>query len=199
MYHLDKIKPDEIHKIVSIHISAFPNFFLTNLGSDVLFQFYTYLLKDKDTFSYNVKKDNNILGFAVANTNVKGLYKRIFICGFFDFLSPLIISFIKKPSLLKKMIISFISTQKRNNSNNILASLLSICVNPHFAGNGLGNMLISSIESDFRKSNVKSYFLTTDSDNNELTNRFYLKNDFLLQSTVLQGERRMNLFVKLLK
>ena len=53
-----------------------------------------------------------------------------------------------------------------------------------------------SFEMDLIQTNIERYYLTTDADNNDLTNSFYLKNNFVLYSSFLQGKRRMNLYIK---
>ena len=108
-------------------------------------------------------------------------------------------SFFKNISLLKRMIISFSSTNSHTVPSIYAASLLSICVSPSYAGKGIGKMLVGKLESELLDQNQQGYYLTTDTDNNEATNYFYLKNNFQLQTVFSQGKRKMNLYVKDLK
>lgn len=196
MIYIDKIRSCDIPKIVSIHLEAFPNYFLTDLGKDVLNHFYSLILKESNAISFCVRSNDMIIGFVLASTQAKGLYKRIFFRGFFNLITPLFISFLKNPLLFKRMIISFISTYKHKIQKSRSASILSICVRPDNGGKGIGKFLIEKLENELIVQNVDSYYLTTDSDNNDLTNNFYLKNDFRLHSIFLQGTRRMNLYIK---
>ncbi len=196
MFYIAKTRSCEISEIVSIHVEAFPDFFLTKLGKDVLYQFYYYLVNDYNTISYCVKKNGMIIGFVLASFHANGLYKRIFFRGFLNFFPPIFLSFLKNPSLFKRMLISFISTGKHKTPQSQAASILSICVRPDNAGKGIGKMLIDKLENELILHNVDSYYLTTDADNNELTNNFYLKNNFQLYSTFWQGKRSMNLYIK---
>lgn len=196
MRQICKIQESEVSDIVSIHLDAFPNFFLSNLGKDVLYQFYSYLLKDKNTISYCLKEKNVIIGFFLVSTNAKWLYARIFIRGFFNFFLPIFFSFLKNPSLIKRIIISFMSTRKHKTRNSISVSMLSLCVRKHNAGKGIGRSLVKKLEIELIQKNIKSYYLTTDADDNDLTNRFYLTNNFVLHSSFWQGKRKMNLYIK---
>jgi ribosomal protein S18 acetylase RimI-like enzyme len=196
MCQICKILESEVSDIVSIHLDAFPNFFLSNLGKDVLYQFYTYLLRDKNTISYCLKEKDVIVGFIIVSTQARGLYTRIFTRGFFNFLLPIFFSFLKNPSLIKRMIISITSTRKHKTPNNTSVSILSICVRQFNAGKGIGKRLVEKLEMELIQKNIERYYLTTDADNNDLTNSFYLKNNFVLYSSFLQGKRRMNLYIK---
>ena len=196
MYQICKIRETEVSDIVSIHLDAFPNFFLSNLGKDVLYQFYSYLLKDKNTISFCLKEKDVIVGFILVSTHARGLYARIFTRGFVNFFLPIFFSFLKNPSLVKRMIISITSTRKHKTPNNISVSILSICVRQCNAGKGIGRRLVEKLEMELIQKNVERYYLTTDADNNYLTNCFYLKNNFVLQSSFWQGKRRMNLYIK---
>jgi hypothetical protein len=196
MVRLVKPETSEVSEIVNIHLDSFPNFFLSNLGNNVLFQFYSYLLKDVNTIAYCVKDGGVIVGFLFFSKQAKGLYLKLFIRGFVNFIAPLFFAFLNNPYLLKRMIISFLSSRKYKTENNIRASLLSICVRQINAGNGLGEKLLKKLEYELMLQKVEKYYLTTDAENNELTNKFYSKNNFALHSTFLQGKRRMNLYIK---
>ena len=71
--------------------------------------------------------------------------------------------------------------------------LASICVEPEMSGQGIGSILINYLKSivDF---DVYSYInLETDADHNDLANRFYIKNGFVLYRVYSTTEgRKMN-------
>jgi ribosomal protein S18 acetylase RimI-like enzyme len=196
VFSIAKIRNCEIPEIVEIHLKSFPNFFLSNLGKDVLFHFYSQLLQENNTISFCVKNNKKNIGFVFASTRTEGMYTRIFKHGFSKFFLPLILSFFKNPNLFNRMIISYISTRKHKLNTSIPASILSICVIPESAGRGIGKVLLDKLENELIRLGLNGYYLTTDADNNDLTNRFYLKNDFRLNSTFSQGKRRMNLYLK---
>jgi hypothetical protein len=60
-------------------------------------------------------------------------------------------------------------------------------------------MLLGKLESLLMLEQKKGYYLTTDTDNNVATNKFYLSNGFQLLDVYLQGNRRMNVYLKDLK
>lgn len=196
-YH--EINDNDITDVVKIHLRSFSGFFLSELGIKNLEIFYKSLLLDKKTVFIGCKQNNQLLGFLVANEFSTGLYKRIFIKNFLVFLPHLLIRFIKKPSLLFRMITSYSSSSKILTPNNCEASLLSICIDPNESSKGIGKELISQLDKRLADRNISAYFLTTDAKNNDYVNQFYIKQNFTQYSEFLQGSRLMNVYIKKLK
>lgn len=199
MNQLIQLKKEDAAEITAIHTLAFPGFFLTDLGKDVLCVFYSALIQDKSTIVWGVENDTKIIGFCVASTAPSGLYSRIFIKHFFNFLIPLTISFFKNLNFLKRMITSFTSSKKYYVLPKYPSSLLSICVSPAYAGKGVGKMLLNRLEKELILQKQFGYYLTTDAENNNATNQFYLSFGFKLYDIYNQGNRLMNIYVKELK
>lgn len=182
--------------MAAIHSFAFPNFFLTALGKDVLEVFYASLLIDESVVAYGLKKDQFLVGFFVASLSPKGLYTRVFKRNIFRFFLPLSIAFIKDLSLLRRMFVSLSSSKLHNVPDSCTSSLLSICVSPDHAGKGVGKLLLSELERELMVRGKYCYYLTTDAENNDLTNQFYKNNAFELCSVFWQGKRKMNVYTK---
>lgn len=185
--------------MAKVHSESFPKFFLTTLGQPFLSIFYSSLLSEEQTICWGIKEQNNLIGFFVATENSDGLYKKIFLKNFFQFLIPLFIAFLKNINLLFRLIKSFNSTKAHRVPIDYNASLLSICILPTFSGKGLGKILISKLENELIQRNILKYYLTTDADSNESTNIFYQKNQFYLHLNFWQGKRKMNLYLKNIK
>ena len=188
-----------INQVVEIHIKAFPGFFLSELGNDVLRVFYKSLLQDKKTIFYGVKNEGVLVGFFVVSLEPTGLYSRLFFKNISRFILPLFFSFSKNFSLLKRMITSASSSSKLEVSTMYSASLLSICVSPAHVGKGIGKILLTTLENELRLRKRNGYYLTTDAHNNYSTNQFYLNFGFNLYGSYSQGKRIMNIYVKDIK
>lgn len=195
-YEIIEISLEHIDQIVEVHYVAFPGFFLTKLGKEVLRVFYRSLLQNKSTLFYGIRNDRELVGFFVASTAPYGLYARIFIENIYSFFGPLMIAFLKNIILLKTMITSIMSSNKYEVTPTYPAALLSICVSPAHAGNGIGKILLSRLEKDLLMLKQNGYFLTTDAENNDATNHFYSSNGFKLYNTYTQGKRKMNIYIK---
>ena len=198
-FEIVKILEYHINQVIEIHIAAFPGFFLSELGNDVLRVFYKSLLQDKTTIFYGVKNEGELVGFFVASLKPKGLYTRLFFKNISRFILPLFFSFLKNLSLLKRMMTSASSSSKLEVSTIYPASLLSICVSPAHAGNGIGKILLSTLEKELQLRKRHGYYLTTDANNNNATNQFYLNFGFKLNGSYSQGKRIMNIYVKDIK
>ena len=188
-----------INQIVEIHIAAFPGFFLSELGNDVLRVFYKSLLQDKKTIFYGVKNEGGLVGFFVVSLEPKGLYTRLFFKNISRFTLPLFFSFLKNLNFVNRMIISVMSSNKSNVSPSYPTSLLSICVSPEYAGKGIGKILLSTLEKELLLRKRHGYYLTTDANKNNATNQFYLNYGFKLYGSYGQGKRIMNIYVKDIK
>jgi GNAT superfamily N-acetyltransferase len=188
-----------INQVVEIHIKAFPGFFLSELGNDVLRVFYKSLLQDKKTIFYGVKNEGALVGFFVVSLEPTGLYSRLFFKNISRFILPLFFSFSKNFSLLKRMMTSASSSSKLEVSTMYSASLLSICVSPAHVGKGIGKILLTTLENELRLRKRNGYYLTTDAYNNYSTNQFYLNFGFKLYGSYSQGKRIMNIYVKDIK
>lgn len=188
-----------INQVVEIHIKAFPGFFLSELGNEVLRVFYKSLLRDKTTIFYGVKIEGELVGFFVASLDPKGLYTRMFLKNISRFILPLFLSFLKNLNFVKRMIISIMSSNKKNVSPSYTTSLLSICVSPAYSGKGVGKILLNTLEKELLLHKTHGYYLTTDANNNNATNQFYLNFGFKLFGIYSQGKRIMNIYIKDIK
>lgn len=196
---LIKLDYNSSELMAKVHSESFPKFFLTTLGQRFLSIFYSSLLSEEQTISWGIKENDILIGFFVATENSDGLYKKIFIKNFFQFLIPLLTAFFKNINLLFRLIKSFNSTKAHRVPIDYKASLLSICILPTSSGKGLGKLLISKLENELIQRNILKYYLTTDADSNESTNIFYQKNQFCLYLNFWQGKRKMNLYLKNIK
>ena len=195
-FEIIEISLDHIDQVVEVHCIAFPGFFLTELGKEVLRVFYRSLLQNKATLFYGVLSDRELVGFFVASIEPHGLYTRIFIKNIFSFFWPLISAFSRNILFLKRMITSFTSSGMYEVPTIYRAALLSICVHSEHAGKGIGKILLNRLEKELFKRKLSGYFLTTDAENNDATNYFYLSNGFKLCDTYFQGKRKMIVYIK---
>ena len=98
--------------------------------------------------------------------------------------------------LLRRMFISIASSKAFDIPKSYSVALLSICVSPSFSGKGIGKILLGKLENDLVLMGQNGYYLTTDKENNEATNHFYLNYGFQLHDVFIQGKRIMNIYVK---
>ena len=191
--NLDKSDESLIPRIAKLHIKAFPNFFLTQLGPRFLMTLYQGYLEDSDSGILIAEDcDHHLLGFLAYSFNYSRFYKGLMKTHLATFAFCSAGAAIKHPSFVKRLLGAFKKSDgvKRKEK---YAELASIGVNPKAEGRGIGSKLIDELKriTDF---NTYAYIsLETDADNNEWANKFYQKNGFKLSREYTTGEgRRMN-------
>ena len=111
---------EEIQEIVKIHINAFPNFFLTSLGSDLLFELYRSFLETENSGIYIAKIDSKVVGFLAFTEKSTPIYYNILKKHFFSFSLKIFKKFLKNPFSFFKLLYKFkkkLSLKKRRKKN----------------------------------------------------------------------------------
>ena len=187
------LRPIESSLIAQLHILEFNNFFLTSLGKRFLSKFYLSIINHKYGIALGCFHNDELIGFAIGTNISKGFYKSILKSNLFSFTFASLYNLILNPkSILRIFKNLFLNDTKQY----IGASLLSICVNSKYANNGIGESLLKSFEK-VAFINAGSITLTTDKFDNIKVNHFYQKNCYRLFKEIKQGNRTMNLYIKL--
>ena len=183
--------------IVQIHMAAFEGFFLESLGACFLNELYRGFITDPSGVCLVAVEGNNVVGFVAGTTQPDGFFRRLLLKRWYAFVFAGVNSMALHPIRVgKKFLLALRYRGERpvDLSNSTLLS--SIGVTPIGIGKGIGRILISTFCEMARATGASSVFLTTDSDNNDTVNRFYLSNGFTLHSSfVKERNRRMNLYV----
>lgn len=183
----------DIEQVVQTHLRTFPFFFLSLMGKQFLRLYYSSICLDSDGMAFVCLNDSGmIIGFVVGTTNPRDFYYRLFKKKWYKFACASIAAIIKKPSIMLRIICA--ATYHRSNPiGSDIAGLHSIGISPETQQQGLGRELISVFLEHARKHKCQKVFLTTDRDNNEAVNRFYIKNGFVIEREfVTQQGRWMN-------
>ena len=187
---LSKDETKYIGKIVELHLKAFPNFFLTELGYSFLFQLYKGYLEDEDSGIVVSVKDDVILGFLAYSNNYSSFFKQLLKKHLISFAFLALLAAIKHPSFALKLL------RALNKSNEVerkerYVELSSICVNPDLFRSGIGSKLINYLKQivDFEK--YEYINLETDANANEAANLFYLRKGFTLYRVYTTKEGRV--------
>jgi ribosomal protein S18 acetylase RimI-like enzyme len=183
----------DIDKIVDVHLRSFPGFFLSFLGPRFLKLFYLGLYKANEgiIFVY-VNEDNAPIGFVVGAINPSGFYSRLLKRDWLRFACASVIPILKKPLIFGRIARALYYPANNPIGENV-AGLFSIGVSPETKRAGIGKLLVKAFLEEAKNRGCKKVYLTTDSDNNEIVNKFYLGIGFTLgrQFEPFKG-RRMN-------
>lgn len=190
MEKIREVLHDDIDRVVEIHKKAFPDFFMTELGPNFLKKYYKLVLSYHKSIFLVVERDGYIIGFVAG-------FLEPFI--FYKFLKKHKISFgltiipvlFKKPRLISKIFANFRRVNRLSNEENIKVSeLASIAVDPSYAGQGWGKLLIKSFLENSKKLGAEFVYLTTDAKNNDAVNYFYQSIGFELYKTFITASNR---------
>lgn len=190
-----RIRPAErndanlISLVTSIHLSAFPGFFLTFMGRDFLETMYMSYVEHEPSGILLAEDDRGLLGFLSYSGDFSGLYKFMLRKHFFAFGWYSFCAFLRKPGCFIRLLRAFLKPGEAKREENYL-ELSSIGVDPRYQNEGVGTGLISALIelADF---SVFSYItLETDGKDNDKANAFYRKNGFALERKYTTSEGR---------
>jgi len=182
----------DIEKIIFVHNSAFPDSFMTRLGGKFLELYYTTVLHYSNSiFLVSINKEDTIDGFVCGFWEPKLFYKNLY-RDKMEILKMAVAFIICKKNfwgVVKRFL--YVKKKKNNKENDI--ELASLAVRNDKQRMGLGSSLVSKfIFESKRKYNAKVIHLTTDANDNDNANLFYIKMGFVLGDIKYLNDRLMN-------
>jgi ribosomal protein S18 acetylase RimI-like enzyme len=157
-------------KIARVHLLAFPGFFLSSLGKNVLKEFYRALIQTPHCVVLIALAGDECVGFAAGSTR-GGRLGRILLRRP-RFLLVTLAAVACRPQLWTR-VIRRRSRFQRPDNDPAAAVLWSIGVRKTSQGHGMGRALLEAFESRCRISGAPDIVLTTDLSGNERVLRFY--------------------------
>lgn len=187
----------DVRDIVSIHIDAFKDFFLTSLGRDFLSFYYSCFIKSNEGVVMLAKEGESVLGFSAATIICKGFNSRLIKSNFFAFVCLSIRLFIYNPKALLRLVKNLTKKSGTVEDDEDYAELYSIGVLSQGQGKGVGKKLLKETENAISRLNGGKISLTTDYYNNEKTIAFYKSMGYaVLYEFVTYPNRKMYRMIK---
>jgi len=180
---MKNVVAEDLQRIVEIHIKAFPNFFMTQLGFCFLEKYYGLVLEYPGSIFIAVTQGDVIKGFVAGFLSPNEFYsllkrKKL------SFLSSVIVSALRNPKLIIRILYNLRRVNyMANESDKSIVELASIAVDPQDSGKGFGKVLVKSFLEKARELRADYVYLTTDSLNNDYVNKFYQALGFMLYKT----------------
>lgn len=166
----------DVPSIVKVHMSAFPDFFLTKLGAHFLHTYYRAFVMSDDGCVLCAKDDTGeVVAFCAAAYLSSGFNKRLVKKRLVPFMIEGIHLLFSRPNSLIRLIKNFSKTSDQEEDSGQYAELFSIATEQELQGKGLGKMLIEELEKELLRVGVHEVSLTTDANDNEPTLAFYKK------------------------
>lgn len=181
-----------------MHTMAFPDSFLTGLGSYFLSVYYCAILKSRDGLIVGIHEANVLQGFASGSVRSDGFNSRLVLSNMVEFV-PIIIylAVFRFPALLR--LFRNLSKGELHKDSYQVGELASLCVRPVSQGKSYGRVLLQEFISESRRLGVQKLALTTDALENERVIKFYKSAGFNAHSSfVSYGDRPMLKFERTL-
>jgi ribosomal protein S18 acetylase RimI-like enzyme len=194
--------PDDIGRVVSVHIDAFNSFFLTSLGTRFLELLYrAYLAHPSGVLLVAGESDghsSSIGGFVAGTTDPPAFYawlRRSRGMALGVAAAPALVG--RPRAVIPRLLSAMIYQGDVSPSVASSALLASLAVHPDSGGRGLGRMLVDAFVSRSRERGRDGTFLTTDAIGNDRVLDFYRRNGFQeARRFVRGGGREMVLLVR---
>jgi ribosomal protein S18 acetylase RimI-like enzyme len=191
--------PIDIPEVVRIHLESFPGFFLSFLGPRFLAALYESVIDNPYGIGLISESEAGIEGFVAGVTDKSEFSKQTLRKRALRFALASMGTVIRKPSVVLRLFRT-LGRFRRPELSAAKASLMSIAVRPGVSGKGTGRELVAAFDAALAERGVDEYSLTTDRDDNDRVNRFYLKLGFRLAGTFVTPEgRAMNEYVMTLR
>jgi ribosomal protein S18 acetylase RimI-like enzyme len=179
--------------VVRIHLSSFPNFFLSFLGPKFLLLFYSGIISASEGIAFVYQNEEGLpVGFVAGSLNPGGFYSRLLKRDWFQFALASVLPVLRRPTVILRVVRAVLHPAA-NPVGSDVAGLFSIGVLPEMQGSGAGKKLVQAFLDEATRRGCKRVFLTTDCDNNDTVNAFYTKLGFSMERQLVTPEgRRMN-------
>lgn len=188
----DKVDIQYIESLSKLHIKAFPDFFLTQLGLPFLKTLYKGYLEDEKSGILVAEVNRKLVGFIAYSNDYSGFYKGLLKRHLIRFAFCSLLAVVHHPSFIKRLLGAFKKSDDVK-KNEPYVELASICVNPKVGNKGIGSKLIHKLKDMTDFATYKYINLETDACDNDTVNQFYVRNGFkLVRSYVTAEGRKMN-------
>jgi GNAT superfamily N-acetyltransferase len=186
-----QMQETDLFEVVKIHQIAFPNFFMTQMGSGFLLLYYRFCLEYPYGLNWVCEDSEGVLvGFVVGFGKPSQFYAALSRSRR-NAILPILLAFLHRPQLIPR----FLHNLKRGSYLNLAwgdVELASIGVSRPRVG--VGKILLNAFLELATLHRYGTVYLTTDAVENEATNSFYRENGFNLVENFLSQNRSMNVY-----
>lgn len=191
---------EDARELAELHRDAFPDFFLSSLGTAFLRQFYLGFADDDSAIStVAIDSSGRIVGSVVGTMEPAGFFSRLMKRRILQFGLLSAKESLKRPRIIPRLLRAVTYRGEAGSSPVDGALLSSICVRQDQQGKGTGSLMMRSWAAAAATVGARQAYLTTDAADNDPVNAFYRGLGWALESTYTTPEgRRMNRFVRTL-
>lgn len=183
-------RAEDLEAIVRIHLLAFPEFFMTRMGSAFVRRYYESLATYPGSIVLTARVDGEVIGF-VAGFGSPARFYAHYRSRKVRMIRPILSAILSRPRLIPEILrnlrrVSHVAAEDSE------VELSSLAVLPAFSSRGVGQSLLEAFTRAARDRGYRSVFLITDARDNDAVNRFYRKRGFTLGGQFNRGKRALN-------
>ena len=164
---------NDIETIVKVHESAFPEFFLTQLGTAFLKLYYKSVMNHRDGILLVCRKEGETIGLCAGTVMSAGFNTRLIKANFLKFGWESIKILFTRPKGLIHLMKNMSKEDSSVGDDGNYAELLSIAVDPKVQRSGAGKAMLLELEKVIKEKRGKRLSLTTDYEDNDKAVSFY--------------------------
>lgn len=147
----------DVNDIVNIHNKAFPDFFLTTLGSGFLRLYYKCMCRSKEALALCAVDGGEVVGFSATALKSAGFNTRLIKNNKLMFMGETCKLLFTRPKALIRLAKNMTKSADGFEDDGNYAELYSIGVSPTCQGQGVGSRLLSENERIIRSGGGKKY------------------------------------------
>ncbi len=185
----------DLERIVAVHASAFPGFFLTALGPAFLRAYYRAVLDFDAGCMLVAELEGRVDGFVAGFADPRRFYA-VFRRKPLEFAPAVLAGLLCRPWLLGRIVARVGSVlhrgrdERQDPATGAACELSSLAVDPRARRRGIGQKLVAAFVAEARGRGLDVVRLTTDARGNDPVNAFYASLGFQLASCGAGGHAR---------
>ncbi len=191
-------RQSDLAEVVSVHQEAFRGFLMTDLGPRFLRAYYQLVLDYPNSLFFVHESPYGATDGFVAGFIDPPRFYRLLKARKVALACAIGLHLLFRPTKWARVLASYRHAHDLSSisgDTTHTAELASLGVSPSTQGKGVGKQLVHAFLQHSREANVERVVLTTDAENNDAVNQFYLRLGFELKKQYWHSPtRRMNLY-----
>jgi ribosomal protein S18 acetylase RimI-like enzyme len=182
----------DVSAMVEIHLRAFPDFFLSQLGSRFLRRLHAGFVRDSSGRAMVAQQDAHVVGYIVGTCSPERYFRDRLRREGFAFACNAVPGLLRSPSRTAGRLWSALryrGERPPDLGNGWLLS--SLAVDPQARASGVGSALVRAYCARAAAAGARWVYLLTDDSGNDEVQAFYERADFRLHSRIVRGGGRV--------
>lgn len=179
-YQIRGMLKSDVAEVVDIHLRSFQGFFLSFLGPSFLKQYYGNMVDSPFGIALVICRQDKVVGFACGSDRMSGFYRDLIRTKWLQLSLAALPATLRRPSTAVRLLRATVTRPGQASGQKSPGELSSIAIHPDWEAGGLGRALLAAYMQEMKAQGATELALSTDRDDNERVNAFYLHSGFSL-------------------